>query len=493
MHEDKSFAAFIGAWNEHQGQDTPEIHKKMADWLERAWEKNKTRLLLLAFRASGKSTICGLFAAWLLFTNPDLRILVLAADHALARKMVRNVRRIIERHSWTASMMIPKKADEWASDRFTIARKKELRDPSMLARGITSNITGSRADVIICDDVEVPGTSGTAEKREALRARLQEAGFVLIPGGSMLYLGTPHNYYSIYADEARGEISEDTPFLDGYERMVLPLLDERGESVWPERYPPEDIELIKRASGPNMFASQMLLRPVSIADGRLDADALQYYEGRINYNPVLDELCINDKKMADVRAWWDPAFGDGRGDHSTLAVVFTDEDGALWLHRLLYIKIDPGNKKDAASQQCEQVAKTAQDLRLPGITVEINGIGKFLPSLLRRQIDKIGIPCRVLEKSNRKNKSERILEAFDAPLAAQMFYVHESVKDTPFVMEMREWKPGSKKGHDDGLDATACAILEGPVRLRHYPARDGGQTWTLGTKMYQAKTEFPVL
>ena len=164
------FKLFIVLWNQMQQQKTPHIHIDMANWLERSWKTGKKHLLLQAFRSSGKSTIAGLFCAWLLYRHSDLRILVLAADEILAGKMVRNVKRIIERHPLTQKMK-PSNADQWASDRFTVKRNMELRDPSMLARGITSNITGSRADIIICDDVEVPNTCDSAEKREDLRER----------------------------------------------------------------------------------------------------------------------------------------------------------------------------------------------------------------------------------------------------------------------------------------------------------------------------------
>src|SRR4051812_1727747 len=98
MSNPVNFKIFLALWNKTQGQGTPALHFRMADWLENAWEMRRTRLLLQAFRSSGKSTITGLFAAWLLYRQPDLRILVLAADGLLARKMVRNVRRVIERH-----------------------------------------------------------------------------------------------------------------------------------------------------------------------------------------------------------------------------------------------------------------------------------------------------------------------------------------------------------------------------------------------------------
>ena len=222
------FPVFVEIWNHAvQGQTTPQHHNRVAGWLQQRWRAGDRQLLLMAFRSSGKSTLVGLFAAWLLSRDPDLRILVLAADLALARKMVRNAKRIIERHPATRGLK-PPRADQWAAEQFTVARPAELRDPSMLARGITANLTGSRADFVICDDVEVPNTCDTALKRADLRARLAEIDYVLTPAGTQLYVGTPHTYYTIYALEPRPEIGEAAPFLDGFRRLEIPLLGADG-------------------------------------------------------------------------------------------------------------------------------------------------------------------------------------------------------------------------------------------------------------------------
>jgi hypothetical protein len=175
------FAEFVWIWNTRQGQATPRVHLQIARWLAGRWQEGERELLLLAFRSSGKSTLVGLFCAWLLLRKPDLRILVLAGDFALAKKMVRNVKRIIERHPLTAGLK-PARSDHWASDQFTVKRGAELRDPSMLAKGIAANITGLRADIVICDDVEVQNTCDTAPKRGDLRARLRELEYVVVPG-----------------------------------------------------------------------------------------------------------------------------------------------------------------------------------------------------------------------------------------------------------------------------------------------------------------------
>ena len=296
-----------------------------------------------AFRSSGKSTLTGLFAAWLLACDPDLRIIVLAADLALARKMVRNVRRIIERHPLTQGLR-PERADQWGGDRFTVRRNLELRDPSMLAKGIGANLTGSRADVVICDDVEVPNTCDTAGKREDLRERLAELDFILVPGGTLLYLGTPHHWFSIYAGTPRAEIAETRIFLDGFRHLSIPVLNGKDLSAWPERFTEEDIARMRSAAGPNRFASQMMLVPVNSADGRLDPALLNDHDDELSYEPVTRDLSLGGRKLTACSAWWDPAFGQGttgsgarKGDSSVVAVIFADDAGRYYLQHLAYL------------------------------------------------------------------------------------------------------------------------------------------------------------
>ncbi|PJB71695.1 MAG: hypothetical protein CO093_04605 [Alphaproteobacteria bacterium CG_4_9_14_3_um_filter_47_13] len=490
MTEQIEFGLFVALWNRQQGMTTPEIHFRMAAWLQEAWEKKNTHLLLQAFRSSGKSTIAGLFSAWLLYRRADLRILVLAADIMLARKMVRNVKRILERHPLTLHLK-PERADQWGADRFTVKRHLELRDPSMLAKGLGANITGSRADIIICDDVEVPNTCDTAEKRENLRERLAEMNYVLTPNGMQLYIGTPHTWYTIYAQEPRKEIGEETEFLTGFLRLSLPVIEEDGTIAWPERYTQDDINFIRRSTGPNKFSSQMMLVPVNIAQGRLDPQDFRRYEARLDYIKELHLLGIGDRKMVSASAWWDPAFGRGQNDSSVLAVIYADETGCYWLHRIVYLKTKQQDNMDEATCQCRQIAQVAKELYLPSVTLETNGIGRFLPSILRRELAQARVPCAVREVHNSKPKDLRIMEAFDTVLAARLLYVHGSVYDTPFIREVQEWRPGAKGGRDDGLDAVAGALSLEPVRLRRYYA-GGRQEWQSGGKMHEAKTDFEV-
>jgi hypothetical protein len=489
------FPEFVMVWNQHQGISTPRHQNRMARWLAERWYWKDRELLLMAFRSSGKSTIVGLYCAWLLSLDPNLRIMVLAADLALAKKMVRNVKRIVERHPLTQGLK-PKRRDQWAADQFTVNRPGELRDPSMVAKGIGANITGSRAEIVICDDVEVPNTCDTAPKRADLRERLAEIDYVMVPGGTQLYVGTPHSFYTIYADQARLEAGETRPFLESFHRLEIPLVDSTGRSAWPERFPTEGIARLRKRSGPNKFDSQMMLRPVNIADGRLDPDRLRLYEAELVYaeGNGVPLLTLGGKRLVSAACWWDPAYGaPGKGDSSVVAAIFTDEDGGYWLHRVRYLEHDPAlnDDIDEASQLCRQVAAFAAELHLPAVQLETNGLGRFLPGLLRREIGRGGTGAAVIETNSKRAKDQRIVDAFDAVLAAGALHAHRSVWDTPFVAEMREWRPGGK-GHDDGLDAVAGCLLSQPVRLgRVRSASPAARAdWRPGGGALRALTEF---
>lgn len=491
-----SFPFFVATWNRLQNQMTPRVHFVIADFLERSWITGRRHLLLMAFRACGKSTLVGLFCVWLLLKSPDVRILVLSADLALAKKMVRNVKRILEQHPLTTHLR-PESADQWGADRFTIRRTKELRDPSMLAKGIVSNLTGTRADVIICDDVEVPKTSNTFSKRENLRERLLELDYILTPDGTQLYVGTPHCYHSIYADEVRGEFGERQIFLEGFERLVLPILNETGESVWPERFPLSQIEAIQRRTGPAHFSSQMMCHPTRIEQGYFSVDCLHIYDDELIYREAGGQavLSLGGRRMLSASVWWDPAFGSERGDRSVVAIVYSDEDGDYYVHRVLPLTISKASSLDEATQQCRQVIDAIKNFYIPCVRLEINGLGKFLPNVLRRELGLAGISCAVEEMVSKDPKGERILKAFDAPLAARAVHIHRSVLKTPFVRELEEWRPddarGGRGGHDDCLDAVAGAIAHAGVRIKRLFVRGNRAAWQ-GSGTHQASHDFDV-
>jgi hypothetical protein len=467
---------FAWVWNQRARLGTPALHRRVLRWLETALDAGERRMLLMAFRGAGKSTLVGLFCAWRLYREPDTRILVLAADHALATRMVATVRRILARHPLCGALLPEHAEGSWASDRFTVAREAVLRDASMLAAGIGGNITGARAEMIICDDVEVAGNCDTPAKREELRERLTEAEFVLTPGGTMLFVGTPHCAETLYAEG-------DEAFLAGYRRLVVPLVDAEGASAWPERFPPEAIEALRRRVGPLAFRRQMLLEPVAEEAARLDPALIARYAAEPDWREANGRgvLSLMGTRLVSGSAWWDPAFGrPGAGDGSVVAATYADAEGRHYLHRLVYVTHDPGAAEDPASQQCRRVAALMGEMLLPAIRIETNGIGGFLPGLLRREFARAGIACQVLPVASRLPKAARILGALDPLLAARRLSAHESVFRTRFPQEMAGWRPEAAGQHDDALDALAGCVMSEPVRLPALPPRGALPDWRGG-------------
>jgi len=471
------FIEFAWIWNRTQAQDMPGVHRRIARWLgDRAAEGDR-RLLLMAFRGCGKSTLVGLFCAWWLLRDPAARILVLAADQMLAVKMVATVRRTLERHPLCAAL-VPGTPESWAMDRFTVTRDAILRDPSMLAHGLTGNITGSRADLIVCDDVEVPNTCDTPARRAELRERLRETEFVLTPQGSILYVGTPHCADSLYRAAAEG----GDGFLNSYRRLTIPLLDAAGHSAWPERFPPARVAELRASVGPLHFARQMQLEPVEEQAARLDPAALIRYGEDTEYREAGGRavLSLLGRRLVSGGGFWDPAFGlaHGDGDGSVLACTYADAEGNHYLHRVAWLTHRSDVPTDPATQQCQAVAGIARDLLLPAVRVETNGIGRFLPALLRREMARAGAACAIIEHASRRAKAERILAALDPLLAARRLHAHEGVFRTPFPAEMAAWRPDLPGGtHDDALDALAGCLLAEPVRLPGVPPAPRGPGW----------------
>ena len=453
-----NFLNFVWIWMHTLHLNVPKHHKAICQFLQRVFIPNK-KALLMAFRGSGKSTLVGLFCAWLLCLKPDTRILILAADFALAKKMVQHIKRILEKHPVCYGLK-PAHINEWAADRLTVNRRQNGRDPSVLAAGLASNITGSRADVIICDDVEVPKTSDTYPKRLTLKHKLDELNYVLTPNGMILYIGTPHSSDTIYNTD---------DFLKNWPILKIPLVNKQGQSNWPERFSLEKINELKATTAPSKFASQMMLQPFLPTQMRLDTARLNFYHDEITYHEANEAatLKIGDKQMSSVSCWWDPSFGSAKGDSSVIACVFSDDSGHYYLHRIQTLLVPPN--AEAASYQCKQVVRFIRENYIPAIHLESNGIGKFLPALLRQELERAGIACAVLEEISREHKVKRILSAFEAPLMNGALFVHTSVKNTDLIGQMQDFNPQAPRGHDDVLDAVAGCLLCEPVRLKRNP------------------------
>lgn len=157
------------------------------------------RFILQAFRGVGKSWITVAFVLWCLLLNPQLKIMVVSANQDLADSFSKFCKQLI--HGMPMLQHLAPRAEAGQSDsaiRFDVGPATPSKDPSVKSAGITGQITGNRADIIVVDDVEIPKNSYTHVMRERLAELVKEFDAVLKPEGRVIYLGTPQVESTLY-------------------------------------------------------------------------------------------------------------------------------------------------------------------------------------------------------------------------------------------------------------------------------------------------------
>lgn len=452
------FREFFAVWADVQGWKIPKLHLDIIKFLETpdSWKANVA--VLQVFRGAAKSTILGCFITYQLVKDPTLRFLILSADAELAGKVTADITGIVSRHP--LAIHLRGRETTWRQDKMWVKGSIYARDPSAYSIGINSNITGLRADFVIFDDVEVQKNVGTEHLRDILRTKVAEAMHVLVPGGKRLFVGTPHNAATIYTDIIN----------QGASSLKIPLFTDvvgewpymTGTSAWPERFDDESCRLKQLASkSKSNFLSQYQLVPTSADDTYFDIELLNVYRTEIDVHSSNGDtlLTIGDKRMVSCSCFWDPSMARANGDASVIAVVYQTAAGRLYVHRVLELKGE-------AEEQCEQIKQFVIDNHIPSVVVETNGVGAHLPTILRKAL--ISTKTTVIGQHTSKNKVNKIIEAFEVPLSAGLLYVHNSVLETLFLTQFRDFQPrlvGTKVYHDDFIDSVASAIDREPIRI----------------------------
>jgi hypothetical protein len=152
-----------------------------------------------AFRGVGKSFIAAAFVLWCLWKDPQLKILVVSASKTRADAFSTFCMRLIQEMEMLAHLR-PTEEQRNSRIEFDVAPAVADQSPSVKSVGITGQITGTRADIIIADDVEVLNNSATSEMRDKLIERTKEFSAVIKPlaHARIIYLGTPQTEDSIY-------------------------------------------------------------------------------------------------------------------------------------------------------------------------------------------------------------------------------------------------------------------------------------------------------
>ena len=216
-HPLKDFRNFLFlVWKQLALPEPTKVQYDLADYLQ----TSPKRSIIQAFRGVGKSYITSAYVVWRLMLDPDLKIMVVSASKERADAFSMFTQRLIMEMPLLAHL-IPDKDQLWSRIAFNVNGAMASHSPSVKSVGITGQLTGSRADLIIADDIEVPNNSQTQQMREKLATLVTEFDAVLKPldTSKIIYLGTPQTEESLY------DVLQDKGYVT---------------RIWPSRYPKKD-------------------------------------------------------------------------------------------------------------------------------------------------------------------------------------------------------------------------------------------------------------
>ena len=502
LHDFRNFTYLV--WS-HLGLPEPTpIQYDIANYLQ----NSPKRSIIEAFRGVGKSYITAAYVVHQLLLNPELKFMVVSASKARADDFSTFTQRIIVELP-ICQHLVARDGQRWSKIAFDVAPAKASGSPSVKSVGVTGQLTGSRADIIIADDVEVPNNSMTHMMREKLYETVKEFDAVLKPDGKIIYLGTPQNEMSLYnillsrgydmriwtsryptlerAEKAYG--GRLAPIL--YDRMQKEEKAVYGLPTDPKRFDDEDLLERELSYGRSGFALQFML-DTSLSDGNkypLKLSDLVIYScdrdsapEKIVYGIMKPMLDIPNVGLAGDK-FYAPEDTIGRLDYQG-SVLAIDPSGrgsdetayavVKMLNGYLYV-VDAGGVaggySDSTLQHLTDLAKLN---KVNMVLVESNfGDGMFT-ELLKPYLLKTH-PCTLEEVRHSKQKESRIIDTLEPVMNQHRLVIDPKViqKDYDSVQSMppdvgmkymltyqmtRITKVRGALAHDDRLDVLAMAV-----------------------------------
>jgi hypothetical protein len=466
------------------------------------------RCIIEAFRGVGKSYITAAYVVHQLLLDPQLKFMVVSASKARADDFSTFTQRLIMELPMCRHL-IPKDSQRWSKIAFDVAPAKASGSPSVKSVGVTGQLTGSRADIIIADDVEVPNNSMTHMMREKLGETVKEFDAVLKPTGKIIYLGTPQNEMSLYnvllnrgyemrvwparyptlerAEKAYG--GKLAPTL--YESLQTNLEAVYGLPTDPKRFDDDDLLERELSYGRSGFALQFMLDtslsdankyPLKLSDLLVYSCDKETAPEKLVYGifkplPDLPNVGLSGDKF------YAPEDTIGRADY-TGSVLAIDPSGrgsdetayavVKMLNGFLHV-VDAGGVAGGYSEgTLQHLCDLAKIHKVNLVLVESNfGDGMFT-ELLKPYLLKTH-PVAVEEVRHSKQKEHRIIDTLEPVMNQHKLVIdpkviqkdYESVQDMPpekgikYMLTYQMTRITKTRGalaHDDRLDVLAMAV-----------------------------------
>lgn len=268
-HKLKDFRNFLYLCWKHLNLPEPTpIQYDMANFIQ----GEEQRIVINAFRGVGKSWITSAYVCHQLLLNPQRNILVISASKNRADDFSTFTLRLINEIDVLAHLR-PSESQRQSKVSFDVRPARASHAPSVKSLGITGQLTGSRSDLVIADDVETSHNSATMGMRDKLSTLVKEFESIIKPQGRIIFLGTPQTEMSLYNElPKRGYKLRIWPArypslkqLRAMDKNLSPIIvnkwhpEYQGQPTDPKRFDADDLQEREASYGRSGFNLQFML------------------------------------------------------------------------------------------------------------------------------------------------------------------------------------------------------------------------------------------
>ena len=421
------------------------------------------RLQIQAFRGVGKSWITGAFVLWTLFNNSEKKIMIISASKERADNMSIFLQKLIIETPWLSHLQPKSDDSRWSRISFDVDCSPH-QAPSVKSVGITGQLTGSRADILILDDIEVPGNSMTEMMREKLLQLCTEAESILTPkdDSRIMYLGTPQTVFTIYRKLAERNYrplvwpARFPRSLSNYEGLIAPQLQEdidAGAEKWavtdPDRFNDEDLIEREAAMGRSNFMLQFML-DTSLSDAeKFPLKMSDLIVTSVNPTTAPDSIiwCSDPRNLIkelptvglpgdyfyspmQLQGDWDSyqeticsVDPSGRGTDETAAAYISQRNGFLYLHEMR------AYRDGYSDHTLLDILKGCKKYGVTKLVVETNFGDGLVAELFKKHLIQTKQGIDVEEVRATVRKEQRIIDSLEPILNQHRLVVDRSVID----------------------------------------------------------------
>ena len=500
------FKLFLQAlWQQLDLPSPTRAQYAIADYLQHG----PKRLQIQAFRGVGKSWITGAFVLWTLFNDPEKKIMIISASKERADNMSIFLQKLIIETPWLEHLRPKSDDSRWARISFDVNCAPH-QAPSVKSVGITGQLTGSRADLMILDDIEVPGNSLTELMREKLLQLCTEAESILTPkdDSRIMYLGTPQTTFTIYRKLAERNYR---PFvwtaryprsMSNYEGLLAPQLQadiEEGAEKWavtdPDRFSHEDLLEREAAMGRSNFQLQFMLDTTLSDAEKFPLKMADLIVTSVNPTSAPDAVvwCSDPRNVIkdaptvglpgdyfyspmQLQGDWNPyteticsVDPSGRGSDETVAAYLSQRNGFLYLHEMR------AYKDGYSDRTLLDILRGCKKYSATTLLVESNFGDGIVCELFKKHLQQTKQNIFVAETRATVRKEERIIDTLEPVMNQHRLIINKDVIDWDynsnqdaapehrmlymlFYQMSRMCKEKFAVKHDDRIDALAQGV-----------------------------------